>query len=212
MMPLEFERRAPCERLGLKGPRAQAWLEACGIPVPAAPNTWVCDNNATPMAAAVAPVGAGGGGAPGAAEEALLVARLGAGEFFLEDHEAGVTVRELAQRVDAAPPPGVYPVLREDAAFCLSGDGSFEVLAQVCNIHFADLAFASQTVIMTLLIGVSALVLPQVQGGRGRFRIWCDPTFGDYLEKSVGSVVVDCGGRYRRGADGILGGSNHESN
>jgi hypothetical protein len=33
----------------------------------------------------------------------------------------------------------VYPVLREDAAFALSGEGSLDVLAQVCNVNFADL-------------------------------------------------------------------------
>ncbi len=193
MTTIEFVSSAPCVRLGLKGPRAAAWLAARGIATPAAPNSWV---------------GTVAGGAAGAAEEGLLVARLGAAEFFLED-QAGVA-RGLLPALDT-PPPGVYPVLREDAAFCLSGDGAFDVLAQVCNVDFAGLAWESQPVIMTLMVGVAVLVLPQVRGGGGRFRIWCDPTFGDYLGESVGSVVVDCGGRYRRRAGGILEESGDES-
>jgi sarcosine oxidase gamma subunit len=266
MMPLEFEVRAPCERLGLKGPRAEAWLAALGIPVPAAPNSWVCDargmvrmtrkSRLAPQtlgapdmadlalahvaqearkapkahvahvahetyethetravnAAYVAdepdepdePDAADEPDAPGeavdvvAADDRLLVARLGSAEFFLEDRAAGVAVRDLAQHMYEAPPTGVYPVLREDAAFCLSGDGSLDVLAQVCNIDFADLAFESQPVIMTLMIGVSVLVLPQARGEWRRFRIWCDPTFGEYLGGSLGQVVLECGGRFRR--------------
>ena len=61
-------------------------------------------------------------------------------------------------------PPGVYPVLRSDAGFVLSGRGSFDVLAQVCNVNFADLPPATNTVIMTLMVGVSVLVIPRVAG------------------------------------------------
>jgi sarcosine oxidase subunit gamma len=183
MTPLEFERRPPSDRLGLKGPRAQDWLAACGIDTPAAPNTWLGF--------------AGDRALAGAAEDGLLVARLGAGEFFLEDAEAGVIVRALTA-VALASPAGVYPVLREDAAFRLAGDGALDVLAQVCNVDFATLALEPRPVVMTLMIGVSVLVLPQAKDGRRRFQIWCDPTFGEYLGESVGSVVVDCGGHYRR--------------
>jgi len=183
MTILEFERRAPSDRLGLKGPRAQGWLAACGVDTPAAPNTWLSF--------------AGDGALPGAAEDGLLVARLGAGEFFLEDAQAGVIVRALAS-VAAKPPAGVYPVLREDAAFRLAGDGALDVLAQVCSVDFATLPVLPRPVVMTLMIGVSVLVLPQAEHGRRWFHIWCDPTFGEYLGDSVGSVVVDCGGHYRR--------------
>ena len=90
----------------------------------------------------------------------------------------------------------MYPVLREDAAFSLSGPGSYDVLAQVCNVNFADLELASQPVIMTLMVGVAVLVVPQMVGARPRFRIWCDPTYGEYLEESLGTVVTESGGNY----------------
>jgi sarcosine oxidase subunit gamma len=101
----------------------------------------------------------------------------------------------------------VYPVLREDWAFRLGGDQVHDVLAQVCNVNFAALPLASRPVIMTLMIGVAVLVVPQSVGGRDgaagqigaaerHYRIWCDPTFGPYLGESLGAVVIECGGRY----------------
>jgi sarcosine oxidase subunit gamma len=109
----------------------------------------------------------------------------------------------------------VYPVIREDWAFLLGGEGVHEVLAQVCNVNFAALPLDSHPVIMTLMIGVAVLVVPQNEPGqqrataergdavgRGvaagrRYRIWCDPTFGPYMSESLGAVVIECGGSYR---------------
>ena len=73
------------------------------------------------------------------------------------------------------------------------------MLAQVCNVNFAALPLDSHPVIMTLMMGVAVLIVPQAtQGGPGerRYRIWCDPTFGPYFGESLGAVVVECGGRY----------------
>jgi sarcosine oxidase, subunit gamma len=180
MSALEFKRRGRCQRLGLKGPRAAEWLAARGIALPAAPNQWIAGADA----------GTGG---------AMLVARLGSSEFFLEDCAAGDRLRDLERALEIGTgQAGVYPVLREDHAFSLSGPGSYDVLAQVCNVNFADLDFAPQPVIMTLMIGVAVLVVPQGASTGSLFRIWCDPTFGDYLEESLGTVVSESGGNYRQ--------------
>ncbi len=171
------------DRLGLKGPRAAEWLAANGIRVPSTANTWTY--SAEVLAAAAAP----------------LVARLGTAEFFLEDVVAGSTLKRISLSLDEHP-PGVYPVLREDWAFHLGGDRIHEVLAQVCNVNFAALSLDSRPLIMTLMIGVAALVVPQngpdEQGGAAgrQYRIWCDPTFGPYLGESLGAVVIECGGSY----------------
>ena len=183
------------ERLGLKGPRAAEWLATHGIGVPTEPNTWTDS-------------------AGNAAPDALLVARLGTGEFFLEEGVAGSTLGRIALALDGQP-PGVYPVLREDWAFHLHGEGVHDVLAQVCNVNFSALPLDSNPVIMTLMIGVAVLVVPRGapgsrdvsvgysdaarQGGvAGRsYGIWCDPTFGPYLGESLGEVVIECGGSYR---------------
>jgi len=176
------------ERLGLKGPRATQWLAANGIHSPLAPNTWT-----------EAP--------PAAATQALLVARLGSSEFFLEDAAGGTTLKRIAPSLQEHA-AGVYPVLREDWAFRLGGDQVHDVLAQVCNVNFAALPLASRPVIMTLMIGVAVLVVPQSAGDGGQsgaakrhYRIWCDPTFGPYMSESLGAVVIECGGSYR-GASG----------
>jgi sarcosine oxidase subunit gamma len=168
------------ERLGLKGPRAAQWLAANGIDSPATPNTWTSP-------------------APAEAAQALLVARLGSTEFFLEDAAAGTTLVRIAPSLQEHP-VGVYPVLREDWAFVLGGEGVHEVLTQVCNVNFAALSLDSRPLIMTLMIGVAVLVVPQsaggAPGGAAQYRIWCDPTFGPYLLESLGEVVSECGGSY----------------
>ena len=175
--PTEFRGRAPRHRFGLKGPSAAQWLLANGLSVPAAPNTWVGEERLN---------------------DTLLVARLGSSEFFLEDRGGGA-LRNLDPGVRGSPanyPAGVYPVLRQDAAFLLSGEGSLDVLAQVCNVNFGELALESNPVIMTLMVSVAVLVIPQVISGARQFKIWCDPTFGAYLAESVGTVVVESGGKH----------------
>jgi sarcosine oxidase subunit gamma len=176
MSALEFRFREPRGRFGLKGPAAAGWLADQGLAPPAAANSWVCRGDEP--------------------DTAILVARLGTGEFFLEDCAGGTWLKVIEPTAEAHP-LGVYPVLREDAAFALSGEGSLEVLAQVCNVNFEDLALDSRPVIMTLMIGVGVLVVPQDTGRGTRYLIWCDPTFGPYLGECVGTVVVECGGSYR---------------
>jgi sarcosine oxidase subunit gamma len=180
MSALELWADVAGERAGLKGPRAAQWLGAAGIELPASPNRWVAT------------------GIPGSAHDALLVARLGASEYFLEDRvesDAGFLHKLIAAL--ATPFAGVYPVLRSDAAFVLCGDGTLDVLAQTCNVNFGALDLATRPVIMTMMIGVSVLVIPQTVDGDVQYRIWCDPTFGSYLEAAVGEVVIDCGGRHK---------------
>jgi sarcosine oxidase subunit gamma len=173
----------PRDRLGLKGPRAAEWLVVQRIVLPMAPNTWTHSEQTE-------------------GADALLVARLGTAEFFLEDGTAGSSLKRLSTALQE-PPPGVYPVLREDFAFHLGGERVHEVLAQVCNVNFAALALDSRPLIMTLMIGVAVLVVPRSAAGGERdgsaersYRIWCDPTFGPYLGESLGKVVIECGGIY----------------
>jgi len=182
MSALVFDSEDGRARIGLKGPRAEEWLANCGIVLPAAPNSW-------------------SGSTAAGDSTGLLVARLGTAEFFLEDAAHGSELQGIRRGLEESP-PGVYPVLREDAAFQLSGDGAHDVLAQVCNVNFAGLALDSRPVIMTLMLGVAVLVVPQAaeipgRDAERRYRIWCDPTFGPFLCEAVGGVVVECGGTAR---------------
>jgi sarcosine oxidase, subunit gamma len=176
-LTLQLQRRRA--RLGLKGPRAAEWLVVQGIVVPTAANSWTQTTE-------------------NSVNDALLVARLGTTEFFLEEDTGGTTLKQMAPSLNSQP-PGVYPVLREDWAFQLAGEAANQVLAQVCNVNFAALSTDSQPLVMTLMIGVAVLVVPVAprRDAAGRhYRIWCDPTFGPYLSESLGAVVVECGGRY----------------
>jgi sarcosine oxidase, subunit gamma len=182
MSALLFESQDGRARIGMKGPRAEQWLADRGVVLPATPNTWAGSTAS--------------GNPPG-----LLVARLGTSEFFLEDATEGTALQDIRGGLEENP-PGVYPVLREDAAFQLSGDGVHDVLAQVCNVNFAGLALDSRPVIMTLMLGVAVLVVPQGADISGRdtgrrYRIWCDPTFSPFLGEAVGGVVIECGGTLR---------------
>ena len=154
-------------RTGCKGPGAAAWLVAHSIPVPPSPNT-----------AIAWPEGAG------------LVARLGSSEFLVEGSAPLIAALDTAL---AGYPPGVYPVLRADAALLIGGAGVHRTLAQVCNINFAALDPARAPVIMTLMIGVAVLVLPEAVDDGSRYRIWCDPSFGEYLEHELGVIIGAAG-------------------
>ena len=132
--------------------------------------------------------------------ERLLVARLGQSEFFLEGESAGSAIEDMSSAL-AALPAGVYPVLREDFAFRLGGEGVHDALAQVCNVNFAQINLESQPVIMTLMIGVAVLAVgdapPAGSDAGRRYRFWCDPTFGPSLSEALGTVIVECGGTMR---------------
>ncbi len=163
-------------RTGCKGPGAAAWLAERALPMPPAPNTALSWR-----------------------EGAGLVARLGNSEFFIEGNAPLIAELDLAL---AGYPPGVYPVLRADAALLIEGPAAHDVLAQVCNIHFAALDLARDPVIMTLMIGVSVLVLPEASGDGRRYRIWCDPSFGEYLEHEL-SVIIGAAGAEPPRAAGV---------
>jgi sarcosine oxidase subunit gamma len=161
-------------RIGLKGPRAAEWLEQLGCDVPALSNSWRAIRE----------------------QRGSLIARLGSTEFFLEEPRPGVFVRQVADAL-RSPVDGVYPVLREDRSLVLSGAGANDVLAQACNVEFEQVSRSERQVVMTMMIGIAVLVIPDrdpaSSGAReangGCYRIWCDPSYGDYLWSSLQDVM-----------------------
>lgn len=160
-------------QVGCKGPGALAWLQAAGLSLPAEPNTF------TLMA-------------PAEGEPPLLIARLGGSEFFLEAAAGTVSLLAVAAALEA-PPAGVYPVLREDWTLRLAGQDVHDVLVQVCNVNFSALSPGTRPVVMTLMIGVGVVVVPEIEG-QAAYRIWCDPSYGPYLSETLGSIVTEYGG------------------
>jgi len=158
-------------RCGCKGPGAADWLASRGLPVPAAFNTWSATENG-------------------------LVARLAATEFLIEDVRAErieTLARELGKGARGTSGP-CYPVMREDAALVLAGPQANEVLLQTCNIDFAALDLAARPLVMTSMVGVSVLVIAQKRANDVAYRIWCDPTFGCYLWRTLLEIVRELGG------------------
>ncbi|ARU31434.1 hypothetical protein CAP31_06900 [Sulfuriferula sp. AH1] len=162
-------------RCGLKGPRSMAWLTEQGVAVPAV-NSW------TPLA---------NGG---------LIARLGNSEFLLEDSPGGSTAQRM-QSLLADRPHGVYPVLRQDAALLLTGAGLHPLLRQTCSFNFMTLDTAVRPVVLTTMVGVVVIVLPQQMPDGMHYRIWCDGTYGEYLWRTLLDIA--------RELDGGVTGLNH---
>jgi sarcosine oxidase subunit gamma len=156
------------QRLGLKGPQAEAWLRAQGVSVPDA-NRWT----RTP--------------------DGAIVARLGRSEFLLEDRPGGVAVARWRDVLEAG--PGAYPVARQDAAIALAGERLGELLAQTCSVNFRAWAAGARDLAMTSMAGVSVLALRVEQGGGPLYRIWCDGTFGPYLWETLLGIAREAGGR-----------------
>lgn len=161
------------QRIGLKGPRAAELLRRRGFAVPARANTW-------------APLRA-----QDRDDSVNVIARLGQTEFFLEAGDARLDDLESA----LAGEPGVYPVLRQDWGLVLGGARACDALAEVCNVDFAALAPSSRPVVMTLMVGVAIVALPQATDEGIIHRIWCDPSFGPYLWETLAEVVKTTTGR-----------------
>lgn len=159
---------------GFKGPRAAEWLSFQGFVLPTRPNSWVISGNDV---------------------DEVTVAQLGGSEFFIE----GAVGTEILKRVasNTVKRAGVYPILRQDFGFSISGKDVHEVLTQVCSVNFGALALATSPVIMTLMMGVAVLILPQEMREGRRYRIWCDPTYSQYILDELGQIVVEHGGLNR---------------
>jgi hypothetical protein len=199
-----LEENTACSRIGIKGPRAAEWLQQLGCDVPALPNTWrAFDDDAN-----------------------SIVARLGSSEFFIEQTTPASVIERIAAGL-SSPIDGVYPALREDRAFVLHGIDADEVLAQVCNVDLKGVSRSDRHVVMTMMIGIAVLVIPQSkqrvhtvlpkqqeasepgansletrhvpiadfasdaarQANDGCYRIWCDPSYGDYFRSSLQHVI-----------------------
>jgi sarcosine oxidase subunit gamma len=162
-------------RFGLKGPRSLAWLTERGVAPPSSANSWSSLDADDELASGI-------------------VMRLGSSEFFIADAHGSERCRALAREL-TQPIAGVYPVLREDRALELRGPHADAVLAETCNVNFAALQPGARQVVMTMMIGVAVVVVPQGisranETAHRRYRIWCDPTFGDYLEATLASVLA----------------------
>ena len=169
------ERVAICDlsalnRFGVKGSRAAKWLRDHGIAVPRSANSW----SHLPKVQG-------------------LVARLGTSEFLVEDGPSGSMVETLRASLNSGS-DGLYPVVRQDAAFTLTGSRAKEVMLQTCGLDFDSVNYGERPVFFTRVALISALVLPQVDGDTFTFRLWCSYPYGLYLWEELNEIVEEFGG------------------
>jgi sarcosine oxidase subunit gamma len=169
------ERLAICDvsalgRFGVKGPNASGWLRDHGVDVPGSANSW-----------SRLPDGQG------------LILRLGSNEFLVEGGPRGSVVESLGGSLDSGA-RGLYPVLRQDASFLLTGARAGEVMLQVCGIDFDCVDYGARPLFLTRVAVISAVVLPWVEEGTRGFRLWCSYPYGLYLWEELNEIVGEFGG------------------
>lgn len=169
------ERLAICDvsalkRFGVRGPKASDWLAKNGVQAPEAANSWSSLSDSDGR-----------------------VIRLGVGEFLVEDGLESKAAGELESSLRSRK-NGVSPVLRQDAAFILSGSRALEVMLQTCGLDFGAVAYEERPVFLTRVATISALVLPEREGEITSFRIWCDDPYGLYLWGELKKIVDEFGG------------------
>lgn len=152
-------------KFGCKGAAAADWLRAAGLPLPAAANHWL-------------PYRGG------------LVARLGRSEYLLEAGDED-WVSPLQRGDDH--PPELVTVARCDASLLLAGARVHELLLQVCSYDFDAVDATTCPLMMTMMIGVSVVVVP-LPGTIRAYRLWCDPSFAAYLYRELLQIATELGG------------------
>ena len=154
------------KRFGIKGPNAADWLVGQGLIVLPYPNTWLIT------------------------AEGLLILRLGTSEFLLEDTLDGTNCAELYER-SQQPIEGAYFVARADASFSLSGPENLNLLSELCTLDLRPSVIANDGVVMTQIAGVSATVVLQLLNKEPVYRIWCDGTYGEFMNDILQEIAYE---------------------
>lgn len=151
-------------RYGVKGAQAATWLNKHGVAIPKDANSWV-QNDKT------------------------LVMRLGSTEFLIEDQEGGETSKKLL--ADTGRVANVYKVPRADASYLLAGSDVLNLLSELCALDLRESALLENVVVMTQVAGISAVILRQTSNNEPVYRLWCDGTYGVYMQHVLDEIAVD---------------------
>lgn len=153
-------------RVGLKGPNARKWLQENGLEVPTDPNNWLKTT------------------------EGVLVVQLGNSDFMVES----TSEHAIFAKILTAPQPiaeGVYRVARADAAFTLSGEHLPDLLAESCALDLRPEAISDGSAIVTQFAGISATLIYKPSVMHSEYRLWCDASYGDYLQEVLQELTHD---------------------
>jgi sarcosine oxidase subunit gamma len=168
MQALNISNVSSLARFGVKGPQAEKWLVNHGVVVPQNTNCW--QQNAQ-----------------------TLVMRLGASEFLIEDQFThgqadGKTCEKLT--ADTKRVAGVYKIPSLQASWILDGRAAPNLLSEVCSLDLSESALPENAVLMTQVAGISATVLRQKINNEAVYRLWCDGTYGVYMQHML-SVIAE---------------------
>lgn len=165
---------SPRERVGCKGPGAEAWLATHGITVPGDANRYEIDSSS------------------------VLSARLGTSEFLLEAvaEQGDGAVRPVRQALEYADyPKGVYAVPRQDFVMEITGHQAQQLFLQTCAVDLDPVAWQSTAttgpLIMTSMIGVSVVLTCRQFSDGPRFTVRSDPSYSTYFRSQLHAIVTD---------------------
>ena len=113
-----------------------------------------------------------------------IVMRLGVSEYLLE----GVGVSKF---YDLPKPDKAYQVLRQDCCLLLRGAAIYKILSQSCAIDFVKANAKELPLFLTSMVGVGVTILLSEEEGLPEVRIYCDPTYGSYLFKTLLEIGGD---------------------
>ncbi len=151
-------------RFGVKGAKAQAWLNQQGITTPELANSWLEHG------------------------QDLLVMRLGQSEFLVESQQNSQALATLLQ-ASQTKTSGCYVVARADASFKLSGKNVSQLLARVCRLNLAQ-ELHENKLLMTQVAGVSSILLKSTTTHEASYRVWCDWSYQAYMLNTLSELAA----------------------
>lgn len=164
MQALTITNVSKLARYGVKGPQAAKWLADHGVAIPKDANCWVQSDQ-------------------------TLVMRLGSSEFLIEDQTGGKTCERLT--ADTKSVTGVYKVPHADAAYLLVGGEVLNLLSELCALDLRESALLENDLVMTQVAGISATVLRQKIKSETVYRLWCDGTYGEYMQYVLDKITQE---------------------
>ena len=164
--PIQLVNLGILPRLGLRGSDAAIWLEeqAVDCPKDILSSTRTADGE--------------------------RVMRTDDDEFIVETDDGN----RIAQLASQLPPqsPDLLQVPREEVTLCLSGPQAGAVLLQTCGIDFRTIR--PQQIVFSRIAGVTCGILLEEDQGGTAYRMWADPSYEDYLWRTLAEIVTGLGG------------------
>ena len=153
-------------RIGIKGPAAESWLRDHGLPAPQTIYEWR------------------------RLDEGGLVIRNDTREFLIENGFGDGRVDQLAAELGPGA-GGAWRVERQDCSLLITGARALEVFAQTCGVDVGEMggAFFKTRVALT-----SCSVMRDDVGAVPAWRLWLDPSYGEYLWTALLEIITELAG------------------